>query len=114
MGCAAELVALPMLATLGSAIGTSRVVEVKGGWREWAVLFVAVVASPSAVKTPAAKVAKKPAFERRRVLGKAYAHNQDTQRRHPGVLAVVALEPHRAGIFGQHGAETQRDRLCTS
>jgi len=33
-GCAPELVALPMLATLSSAIGTSRVVEIKGGWRE--------------------------------------------------------------------------------
>lgn len=36
LGCAPELVALPMLATLSSAIGTSRIVEIKGGWREWA------------------------------------------------------------------------------
>jgi hypothetical protein len=55
-GCAPELVALPMLATLSCAIGTSRVVEIKGGWREWPALFLAVVTPPGAIKTPAAKV----------------------------------------------------------
>jgi hypothetical protein len=45
LGCAPELVVLPMLAALSSAIGASRVVEVKGGWREGATLFLAVVAS---------------------------------------------------------------------
>jgi len=58
LGCAPELVAFPMLAVLSSAIGTTRVVEIKGGWREWSALFLAVVASPGAMKTPAAKVAK--------------------------------------------------------
>ncbi|MEJ7873612.1 MAG: YfjI family protein, partial [Rubrobacteraceae bacterium] len=81
LGCAPEMVALPMLAVLSSAIGTSRVVEVKGGWREWAALFVAVVASPGAMKTPAAKVAKRPAFERQRKLGKHYAEEKDEWKR---------------------------------
>ena len=81
LGCAPELVALPMLAVLSSAIGTSRVVEVKGGWREWAALFVAVVASPGAMKTPAAKVAKRPAFDRQRRLGKEYATEKDDWKR---------------------------------
>ncbi len=76
-----ELVALPMLAVLSSAIGTSRIVEVKGGWREWAALFVAVVASPGAMKTPAAKVAKKPAFERQRKLGRAYTEEKEDWKR---------------------------------
>ena len=81
LGCAPELVALPMLATLSSAIGTSRIVEIKGGWREWASLFVAVVASPGAMKTPAAKVAKKPAFERQRGLGRDYAEEKEEWKR---------------------------------
>jgi len=80
-GCAPELVALPMLATLSSAIGTSRVVEIKGGWREWPALFLAVVAPPGAMKTPAAKVAKKPAFERQRELGKAYREEKEDFQR---------------------------------
>ncbi len=81
LGCAPELVALPMLTVLSSAIGTSRVIEVKGGWREWAALFLAMVASPGAMKTPAAKVAKKPAFERQRRLGKAYAEEKEEWKR---------------------------------
>jgi len=81
LGCAPELVALPMLATLSSAIGTSRIVEIKGGWREWAAIFVAVVASPGAMKTPAASVAKKPTFERQRELGRAYAEEKDEWKR---------------------------------
>ena len=35
LGCAPELVALPMLAVLSSAIGATRIIEIKGGWREW-------------------------------------------------------------------------------
>jgi hypothetical protein len=70
-----------MLATLSSAIGTSRVVEIKGGWREWPALFLAVVAPPGAMKTPAAKVAKKPAFERQRELGKAYLKEEEDFQR---------------------------------
>lgn len=81
LGCAPELVALPMLAVLSSAIGTTRVVEIKGGWREWPALFLAVVASPGAMKTPAAKVAKKPAFDRQRKLGKSYAEDKEDYKR---------------------------------
>ncbi|MDQ3301769.1 MAG: DUF3987 domain-containing protein, partial [Actinomycetota bacterium] len=81
LGCAPELVALPMLAVLSSAIGTSRVVEIKGGWREWPALFLAVVASPGAMKTPAAKVSKKPAFDRQRKLGKSYAEDKEDYKR---------------------------------
>lgn len=81
LGCAPDLVALPMLAVLSSAIGTSRVIEIKGGWREWAALFLAVVASPGAMKTPAAKVAKKPAFERQRRLGRRYAEEKEEWKR---------------------------------
>ncbi|WP_119068751.1 DUF3987 domain-containing protein [Rubrobacter indicoceani] len=77
LGCAPELVALPMLATLSSAIGTSRIIQIKGGWREYAALFVAVVASPGAMKTPAAKLARKPAFERQRGFGKNYAEGKE-------------------------------------
>ncbi|MEW6635612.1 MAG: DUF3987 domain-containing protein [Actinomycetota bacterium] len=97
LGCAPELVALPMLATLSSAIGTARVVEVKGGWREWAALFLAVVASPGAMKTPAAKIAKKPAFERQRKLGKAYAEEKEEWRREVREWEVQKRDAQKAG-----------------
>ena len=97
LGCAPELVALPMLATLSSAVGTSRVVEVKGGWREWASLFVAVVASPGAMKTPAAKVAKKPAFERQRNLSKDYAEEKGDWKREVREWEVEKRDAQKAG-----------------
>ncbi len=97
LGCAPELVALPMLAVLSSAIGTSRVVEVKGGWREWAALFLAVVASPGAMKTPAAKVAKKPAFERQRRLGKEYAEDKEDWKREVREWEVEKRDAQKAG-----------------
>jgi hypothetical protein len=97
LGCAPELVALPMLATLSSAIGTSRIVEVKGGWREWAALFVAVVASPGAMKTPAAKVAKKPAFARQRDLGAAYAEEKEDWKRELREWEVEKRDAQKAG-----------------
>lgn len=97
LGCAPELVVLPMLAVLSSAIGTSRVVEVKGGWREWAALFVAVVASPGAMKTPAAKVAKKPAFERQRKLGREYAEDKEDWKREVREWEVEKRDAQKAG-----------------
>src|SRR5215217_3774818 len=96
-GCAPELVALPMLATLSSAIGTSRVVEIKGGWREWPALFLAVVASPGAMKTPAAKVAKKPAFERQRELGRAYLEEKAEWHRETREWEVQKRDAQKAG-----------------
>ncbi len=57
LGCAPELVALPMLAALSSAAGATRLVEIKRGWKEGTTLFLAVVASPGAMKSPAARVA---------------------------------------------------------
>ncbi len=97
LGCAPELVALPMLATLSSAIGTTRIIEVKGGWREWASLFVAVVASPGAMKTPAAKVAKKPAFERQRKLGKSYAEEKEEWKREVREWEVEKRDAQKSG-----------------
>jgi hypothetical protein len=97
LGCAPELVALPMLAVLSSAIGTSRIVEVKGGWREWAALFVAVVASPGAMKTPAAKVAKRPAFARQRDLGGAYGEEKEEWKREMREWEVEKRDAQKAG-----------------
>jgi hypothetical protein len=47
IGCAPDLLALPVLAVLSAGIGVSRVVEIKRSWREGATLFLAVVASPA-------------------------------------------------------------------
>jgi hypothetical protein len=64
--CPPDLVALPMLATLGSAIGDARWVQLKESWKERANIYAAVIANPGAKKTPAAGVATEPA-ERKQI-----------------------------------------------
>lgn len=55
--CPPDFIGLPLLAALGSAIGNSRKVEVKQGWKESAAIYGAVVADPGTKKTPAQNVA---------------------------------------------------------
>jgi len=63
-----DFVAVPMLAVLGSAIGTSRVLEVKPGWREGPRLFSAVVADPGSKKSPALALVMQPVREHQQQL----------------------------------------------
>src|SRR5215212_4236201 len=81
IGCPPEFVALPMLAVLASAIGNSRVVELKPGWEEKAVVFATVVGDPAAKKSPGAKVATKPAKRLQVELRNVYqAKREDYER----------------------------------
>jgi hypothetical protein len=66
--CPPDFMAVPMLALLGCAIGTSRVLRVKPGWLEGARIFAAVVAEPGTKKSPALKLAAWPFYERQRTL----------------------------------------------
>jgi hypothetical protein len=81
IGCPPEFVALPMLAVLATAIGNSRVVELKPGWEEKAVIFVTVIGDPAAKKSPGAKVATKPAKQLQVELRNVYqAKREDYER----------------------------------
>jgi len=81
IGCPPEFVALPMLATLGTAIGNSRVVELKPGWEEKAVIFATVIGDPGAKKSPAAKVATKPAKRQQIQLRNRYQEKREAYER---------------------------------
>jgi hypothetical protein len=70
--CPPEFVAVPLLATLGSAIGMSRVVRLKQGWTESAAIYAAIVALPGTKKTPAFKVAADPAHEKQAEYRREY------------------------------------------
>jgi hypothetical protein len=81
IGCPAEFVALPMLAVLATAIGNSRVLELKPGWEEKAVVFATVIGDPAAKKSPGAKVATKPAKQLQVELRNVYrAKREDYER----------------------------------
>lgn len=71
IGCDPAYVALPLLAVCASAIGHSREIEIKAGWREPAVLWTIIVGDSGTLKSPALELALQPlrklqkeAFER--------------------------------------------------
>jgi Protein of unknown function (DUF3987) len=58
--CAPDLIGVPMLAVLGTAIGTSYEVEMKQGWTEGPRIYSGVIALPGDKKSPAEKLATRP------------------------------------------------------
>lgn len=68
--CPPDMIGVPLLVAMTSAIGNSRVLHLKDGWDESAVLWATVVARPGDKKTPGAKVALKPAH----TVGKRLRH----------------------------------------
>lgn len=72
LGCDPCFVVLPALAAVAGAVGVSRVVELKRGWREPAVLWSAVVAESGTTKSPPWQLAVGPLFRRQRELLATY------------------------------------------
>jgi hypothetical protein len=72
IGCPADLIGVPLLVTLASTIGNSRVLKLKGGWEEGATIYAASVAPPGAKKTPAYKEAIRPALSVQAETHRAY------------------------------------------
>src|SRR5215211_933089 len=70
--CPPEFIAVPLLATLGPAIGMSRVVRLKQGWTESAAIYAAIVALTGTKKTPAFKDAVGPAHEKQAEYRREY------------------------------------------
>lgn len=60
---APELVAVPALAVMGTAIGNARGIELKPGWRETAILFAAIISPTGTMKSPALAEAVNPLQE---------------------------------------------------
>jgi hypothetical protein len=58
--CDHAYIALPMLAGLASAIGATRCIQLKKGWREPSVVWAAVVAESGTMKSPAQESALRP------------------------------------------------------
>jgi hypothetical protein len=60
--CPPDFLAVPLLAVLGAAIGTTRVVEIKPGWQESARLWTAVISDPGSKKSPALDMTVRPLY----------------------------------------------------
>lgn len=64
IGCDPALIALPALAAVATAIGTSRRLFIKNGWKAPSILWTAVVGESGSAKTPAYNAAMRPLFNR--------------------------------------------------
>src|SRR5215208_2785996 len=77
IGCAPDLVAVPLLGLLSAAIGNSRHVQLKRGWKESAALFAVVVAEPGDKKTPAQKAALAPVWQAQERFKRKYRERHE-------------------------------------
>jgi len=55
-----DLIVIPVLVTVGAAIGNSRRIRLKGGWEESSAIYGAVVAETGSMKSPVLKLATAP------------------------------------------------------
>lgn len=72
IGCDEAFVSLPLLAVLGSAIGTTRRVEIKPGWTALPIVWPVTVAESGSHKSPAADVSLDHVRDREDVLHEEY------------------------------------------
>lgn len=63
IGCPSDFVGASILGVAAAAIGDKTVLEIKEGYREKPILYLAIVADPGSGKTPALKSAMKPIFD---------------------------------------------------
>lgn len=72
MPCPPDFIALPLLVALGTAVGTSRVLELKSNWTERACIFGAVVGDPGTKKSPALSLVSRFVWKRQELLRREY------------------------------------------
>jgi len=77
IGCDPSYVALPLLSALAAAIGNTRRIELKGGWCEPAIIWVAIVGESGTLKTPAFKLVVDPIRIRQGQSLKRHAEEMD-------------------------------------
>ncbi len=96
--CPSEFVAVPLLVSLGSAIGNARRVRLKQGWTEGAALFAAVIADAGEKKTPAAKVAVEAAVKAQAKMRNEYREKQDEHARELREYEVDKTQARKDGV----------------
>ena len=80
IGCDPAMIAIPGLAALAAAVGSTRVVEVKQGWTEPAVLWGAVIAESGSRKSPAFALATAPLADAQRKYHQDHAEEEAYRR----------------------------------
>ena len=91
-----DLIAAPVLACLGAAIGAHRAIQPKPNWTTRPALYVACIADPGSLKTPALTLAASPVFRQQDQYEQTY-HEAMTRYEESQALHTRALDAHRKG-----------------
>ncbi len=124
IGCPPDAIGLAALTMLGSAIGNSRVIEPKKGWREGAAIYAAVISDSGEKKTAAIAVATDPAHKLQNRLNKDHERKLDefareereykTEEREASKQGVVAPPPPREPVAERiHVNDTTTEALIS-
>jgi hypothetical protein len=84
IGCDPSYLALPLLVTLGAAVGNTRRLELKRGWSAPPILWGAIVGESGTAKTPAFALVLRPFRDRQT---RALKRHDDAMKRHEADLA---------------------------
>jgi Protein of unknown function (DUF3987) len=74
--CPPDYIGVDMLAVVAAAMGSTMQVEVKTGWVEPCILYMAVVGDPSSLRSPALSIAVEPVY----ALQRRYAEKYDADK----------------------------------
>ena len=78
--CDPAMVALPALAVLGGAIGTTRQIQLKEDWREFPIIWAAVICESGTRKTPVFEAVVKPLKSAQRSAHEFYEQRMQTYK----------------------------------
>jgi hypothetical protein len=90
--CPPDFIAVPMLSVLGTAIGTSRAIEIKIGWVEGPRIYDAVVADPGSKKSPALALAMAPLNAQQEEYRKQFTEDEKDYEAELGVYEIQEAE----------------------
>ena len=79
--CAPDLIAIPALMLAGAAAGRCYCLKIKNTWHEYPAIWAAMVSGPGTGKSPALRLAKKPAEQQRQKYFDVYKAELDEWER---------------------------------
>ena len=111
-----DLIAAPVLACLGAAIGAHRVIELKPNWTATAALYVACVADPGSLKTPALSLAASPVYQQQQRYEQTYQDAlTEYQAAEAGYLRdMEAYKKNKTNSIPEKPVEPVRQRTWTA
>ena len=80
LGCPIDFIAILVLVVAATAIGASRAIQPKPGWRELPIFFAAIVAPPGSGKSPADSLVMKPLHKLQHLYKAEYRREKEQQK----------------------------------